>query len=262
MGARTVGGTSVDSRIISLASGLIGAALGAAAVVGDVAVLGAGAGLAALIAGIVAFRGGAQHHEAAPATAVVSGAELDAARRRTADLEAEVEALQESLAASRDAVGGTQASLTDLGSGLFTEAYFHVALESRLAAARRHLRPVAVTLMRAVEGPAGDTVVAPPPNRLADAIRETIREADIACRLDDGTFAVVLEDTPENGAVWTTERIRRNLVSRHGTHTVWAGIACYPAHAFASEDLYRQAQSALAAAQDWRQDRIEVAVSE
>ncbi|MCK7470616.1 MAG: GGDEF domain-containing protein [Desulfomicrobium escambiense] len=40
---------------------------------------------------------------------------------------------------------------------------------------------------------------------MAEAIRETLREADIACRLDDGTFAVILEDTPENGAVWTVE---------------------------------------------------------
>ncbi len=119
-----------------------------------------------------------------------------------------------------------------------------------------------MALLRCVEGPAGDTVVAPPPTRLTDAVRETIRDADIACRLDDGTFAVILEDTPENGAVWTAERIRRNLVSRHGSHTVWAGIACYPAHAFSSDELFRQASTALAAAQDWQQDRIEVAVSE
>jgi len=261
----TIGGSTVDGRFISLASGLVGAALGAAGVVTGSAALGAGAGLAALVAGVVALTirpansGGPG--DTVAASAAVDG-ELDATRRQVADLQSEVAALHEALDASRASADGAQPGLTDLTSGLFTEAYFHVALESRLAAARRHLRPVAVSLLRAVEGPPGETVVAPPPNRLADAIRETIREADIACRLDDGTFAVVLEDTPENGAVWTAERIRRNLVSRHGTHTVWAGIACYPAHAFSSDELFRQAEAALAAAQDWRQDRIEVAVSE
>jgi len=101
-----------------------------------------------------------------------------------------------------------------------------------------------------------------PAPRVAEAIRETLREADIACRLDDGTFAVILEDTPENGAVWTIERIRRNLVSRFGNHTMWAGVACYPAHAFSTEELLDQARAALTAAQEWKQGRIEVAVAE
>jgi two-component system cell cycle response regulator len=184
---------------------------------------------------------------------------VEAPRARGVDLETELESLTASVASAGEA---DRVALTDPSTELFSEAYFHVALESRLAAARRHLRPVSVALLRSVEGPAGDTVVAPPPTRLADAVRETIRDADIACRLDDGTFAVILEDTPENGAVWTAERIRRNLVSRHGSHTVWAGIACYPAHAFSSDELFRQASTALAAAQDWQQDRIEVAVSE
>ncbi|MCZ7627987.1 MAG: GGDEF domain-containing protein [Microthrixaceae bacterium] len=70
------------------------------------------------------------------------------------------------------------------------------------------------------------------PRVVADAISETVRDSDIACRLGDGTFGVILEDTPENGAVWTVERIRRNLVSSSGHHTLWAGVACYPAHAF------------------------------
>ena len=49
--------------------------------------------------------------------------------------------------------------------------------------------------------------------------------------------ASILEDAPENGAVWTVERTRRNLVSRSGPHTMWAGVACYPAHAFSGETI-------------------------
>jgi two-component system cell cycle response regulator len=248
-------------------AGLLGAALGIGAAVTGEPVLAVLAGVAALTAGAIPSladrtdrpsRADGSGWEVATQLASTTR-DLEATRARVVDLETELESLTASVASAGEA---DRVALTDPSTELFSEAYFHVALESRLAAARRHLRPVSVALLRSVEGPAGDTVVAPPPTRLADAIRETIRDADIACRLDDGTFAVILEDTPENGAVWTAERIRRNLVSRHGSHTVWAGIACYPAHAFSSDELFRQASTALAAAQDWQQDRIEVAVSE
>ncbi|MBS1839009.1 MAG: diguanylate cyclase [Actinobacteria bacterium] len=153
-------------------------------------------------------------------------------------------------------------TLTDVDSQLFSEAYFLVALQSRLASARRHLRPVSVCLMEVTEGQNDADAGPPPAGRVADAIRQTVREADIACRMDDGTFAVILEDTPENGAVWTVERTRRNLVSRFGTHTMWAGVACYPAHAFSGDELVTQARAALRSAQEWNQDRIEVAAVE
>ena len=45
--------------------------------------------------------------------------------------------------------------LTDPDTGLFNHEYFLVALDSRIAAARRHLRPVAVALLDIVEGREG-----------------------------------------------------------------------------------------------------------
>lgn len=151
--------------------------------------------------------------------------------------------------------------LLDRESKLFSEAYFNVALDARLAAAKRHLRPVSIALIEMSEGTgSGRTRI--PPTRGADAIRDTLREADTACRLTGGMFALILEDTPENGAVWTVERIRRNLISRFGPHTMWAGVACYPAHAFSASELLVQARAALSAAKDWNQDRIEVAIAE
>ena len=126
----------------------------------------------------------------------------------------------------------------------------------------RHLRPVAIALIDIYEGLAGSGAGPANPGRAADSIRETVRDADTACRLADGTFAIILEDTPENGAVWTVERVRRNLVSRFGSHTMWAGVACYPAHAFSSDELMEQARLALVSAREWKQDRIEVAIAE
>ena len=97
---------------------------------------------------------------------------------------------------------------------------------------------------------------------VSETINDTLREADTACRLLDGRFALVLEDTSENGAIWTVERIRRNLVEAQQGLTLRAGIACYPAHAFGSTELLLRASDALIAARDWNQDRIEVASAE
>jgi diguanylate cyclase (GGDEF)-like protein len=260
----------VDTRVIALVVGVVGAAFGVAAVVADLPVLGLVAGGAALLAGVTALLGG---------RAVVDGDRVADLEQQLSDRDELLDSTRGELASTHEQLAALEAEeldpglvgpdgapdpgvLTDPSSQLFSEAYFRVALQSRLASARRHLRPVAVGLLQVAEGQAGDNLLPAPAGRVAEAIRETLREADIACRLDDGTFAVILEDTPENGAVWTVERVRRNLVSRFGNHTMWAGVACYPAHAFSTEELLEQARTALVAAQEWKQDRIEVAVPE
>jgi GGDEF domain-containing protein len=80
--------------------------------------------------------------------------------------------------------------------------------------------------------------------------------------MDSGVFAVLLEDTPENGAIWTLERIRRRISEDLPGCTVRAGMSCYPAYAFDAKQLVDQSLTALDAAREWRQDRIEVAASE
>ena len=149
--------------------------------------------------------------------------------------------------------------LTDVRTGLFNHDYFLVSLDSRIAAARRHLRPVAIALVDVVEGRQGDDRPAADPRMVADCLRETLRESDTATRLRDGRYGVVLEDTPENGAIWTMERVRRRLAEEHPEITMWAGVACYPAHAFDVPALIDRADDALRDAHDWHQDRIEVA---
>lgn len=147
---------------------------------------------------------------------------------------------------------------SDPATGLLGERYFLITLEARVAAARRHLRPLALILLEAVHDPTGsapsiDPVIA------ADVVRETLRDADTLCRLQNGRYAILLEDTPENGAIWTVERIRRRLGEQLDDVTVWAGIACYPANGFDGPEVLNRASEALDQAREWRQDRTEVA---
>ena len=156
----------------------------------------------------------------------------------------------------------TGSSLIEPATGLFTEEYFIVTLDARVAAARRNLRPVSVVLLQVVTGVSGGAARPSEAAAVAQGIRATLREADTPCIMNDGMFGLLLEDTPENGAVWTVERLRRRLSNDRAGQTLWAGVACYPAHAFTASEILDQATVALDSAREWRQDRIEVAVGE
>lgn len=261
----------MSSRRFALLLGGIGLAVGVTGAIAGVPVIGALAGLIALVTGAVAATAAPvaspvhpeveQAYREATADLATARTVLDEQRQRIIELESaldETDGISDPVA---DALGDG-ALLHDAETQLFSEQYFRVALDARIASARRHLRPVAVGLIDVAEGQVAGTAVAAPPERIAEAIRGTLRDADTACRLNDGTFAIILEDTPENGAVWTVERVRRNLVSNHGNHTLWAGVACYPAHAFSSDEILTQGRRALDAAREWRQDRIEVAITD
>jgi two-component system cell cycle response regulator len=274
----------MNGRRISpgLLAGLAGLAVGVVGMVTGQAALGLGAGALAAAAGAAAFT---VDRRAAEQTAMQQLVEDELRSVRTDAKQSEAQ-LRDELQAANDRLDELSAdghtyhdepfgpgadhdpnfdrshedALTDVETGLFSEDFFMVALDSRVAAARRHLRPVAVVLIEVVEGlPAADPEVTDA-TVVAHAIQVTLREADTACRLGSGEFALLLEDTPENGAIWTVERVRRYLAENSPNLTLRAGVACYPAHAFTPGELRTAAHQALESAREWRQDRIEVAL--
>lgn len=139
----------------------------------------------------------------------------------------------------------------DAQTGLPDGTYFELAAAGRVAAARRHLWPVTVVVFELVYGPSaadantrGATALT-----VAGLLRQTLREADIACRLGTTTFGLILEDTSEDGAVWTVERLQIALSRDEGrVDRVCAGIATYPSHGLRSDEIVQRAQQALARA--------------
>lgn len=126
--------------------------------------------------------------------------------------------------------------------------YFEVAVESRVAAARRHLWPVSIVLVQLGFGDNNESQDSR--NRslksFAGVMRQTLREADIACRINDTTFGLILEDTSEEGGVWTAERLQIALA--HDSTTIRklvAGVAAYPTHGLFSKDVLVRARAAL-----------------
>jgi hypothetical protein len=182
----------MSTRQIALVAGIVGAVLGIAAMVTDAAALGLMAGLLALAAGVLAVTGRPTVEKVHPeveqayneATAELATARkvLDEQRSRILELEAAVgEAEADPVAAAL----GEGAVLTDPDTGLLSESYFRVALDARIASARRHLRPVAVAFIDVAEGQVAGTAVAAPPERVAAAVSSTVRDADTGALVDD-----------------------------------------------------------------------------
>lgn len=131
-------------------------------------------------------------------------------------------------------------TLRDPDSGLLNADYFRVAVPARVAAARRALRPLSVVLLRStgmVE-----------PWECAAVVHRCLRASDTACQVDADTIGLILEETAEDGAVWTAERLRRDLEEAMPAATVCGGVSTYPAHALDAAELLASTELALEAA--------------
>lgn len=234
---------SLDGSTESGSFGRVGILLGLAGLgVGVTAAL-TGAAVLGLAAGVLALVG--------PATML-----REVSRLRRAPKDA---AISEAVVPTDDAgFGASEGRPFHMDSELLTGDYYEVAVRNRLTAARRFLKPLSIVQLHIVGAQPDDQISA----LTGDAILETLRDCDTAYVLGDGRLALVLEDTPESGAVWAIERIRRTLGDGNDAPRMWAGIACYPAHGMDADEIMTQSTDALARAREWPQDRIEVAVGD
>lgn len=233
-----------------------GPGIGTEGVAGAVAaVVVAGAALVALgghplIGGSVAALGGAAAGTAAALAARRAsrlGAAAAAAEGARRDIEGRLGRVSDDLAASEHRAGAGE-SIHDAESGLLDHRVFTVTFERKIAAARRHLRPLSVILIDLGAGLAAD------PGSRNEALARwgavataTLRESDIAFRVADTTFAVILEDTAEAGAVWVAERLQIAAACSGGglLGPLSAAVASYPTHGLRAEEVLRRAWVAL-----------------
>ena len=255
---------AMDRRAVAaISAGLVGLAAGVAALLLSAPLLGALGGLAALLAATAALAlGGELRHEARSA----SDARLEAAR-----LAAEVTELRETrrFTESLADLGPMELSPTggpylDRQTGLLDGRYFPPALHSRVAAARRLLRPVSVVLLDLDDDPSLPARAREAALRsFAAVLRQTLREADTACRLGSTRFGLILEDTPEGGGVWAAERIRAGFARDGGpVQLLSAGVAAYPSHALEADDLLERAERALGRARATGRGQVEIAIAD
>ena len=230
---------------IGIIMGLLGLGAGVAAVLSGLAWLGLVAGVLALVGPTTMLR------EFAPA-------KLAARAEAPSHIDEEDDEAPVTFGEAAAALSPSDAQPFHADSELLTAEYFGIAVRNRMTAARRFLKPLAVAQVLVSNADESDDSVA----KLSAAVLDTLRNCDTAYVMGRGHLALVLEDTPESGAIWAVERIRRNLMDTDDELTVWAGIACYPAHGMDSDEIITQCQDALVRAQEWPQDRIEVAFAD
>lgn len=139
-------------------------------------------------------------------------------------------------------------SLVDPETSLPDDRFFDLAVEGRVAAARRHLWPITLVLLEIDVAPdaRGTRPQADAVTAFAALMRSTLRESDIACRIGPLTFGLVLEDTAEEGGVWAAERLQIGLaqdVSK--VRRLAAGVATYPTHGLTADEVLGRARAAL-----------------
>jgi diguanylate cyclase (GGDEF)-like protein len=182
--------------------------------------------------------------------------ELETLNRLFADTAARARALGAGRA------DGLAADAFDPVSGLLRERFVAVLIQLRVAGARRRLHPVAVVALEAdgIRGSAQPDVD-DAMRALGSVIRETLREADCACRVGDVVVIAALDDTTEEGARLAIERVQAGLRTATGDVgiTVSAGIACYPTHALEAPDLVARAGEALLDARSAGTSRVATA---
>ena len=97
------------------------------------------------------------------------------------------------------------------------------------------------------------------PKVVTAMIKATLRTSDVAACLADGAYGLVLEDTPEDGAVWAVERLRALARHKPGQPGAVGRCGLLPGQALTPPTSSSPRQAAFATAREWSQDRIEVA---
>jgi diguanylate cyclase (GGDEF)-like protein len=150
-------------------------------------------------------------------------------------------------------------------TGLYQEDYFKFRLEEEVLRNKRYKRDMTLILMEVeynhfiknydLRWGFAYTIL----RQLGKFVREAVRRIDIAGRLSGDCFAIVLPETPEEGAMILAERIRMK-VEEHlfkGNSevpeikvAVNMGVAVFPFHGKDSDEMLSVAHRALIMARE------------
>jgi diguanylate cyclase (GGDEF)-like protein len=174
--------------------------------------------------------------------------ELQEAKRQLEEKLTQIERLKDNL---RDE------SIHDALTGLFNRRYVEEILENEVTRARRGGYPLAFVVLDidhfkqindAYGHSQGDELL----RALGTAFRGHFRMGDIPCRYGGDEFLLLMPHSSASDALIRIEsfrRVCRDLLQKHQADappiTFSAGIAAYPAHAAAAQDLFGVADQAL-----------------
>lgn len=144
-------------------------------------------------------------------------------------------------------------------TGVYNRSYFGSRLSHEIRRARRYGQQLSLLMVdlddfKAINDTRGHVVGDAVLREVGRLIVENIRDIDIAARYGGEEFAVILPETPRNGAFIVAERIRaqmerhyrrRGPLDRALRATLSGGLACFPEDADGPEGLVSRADEAL-----------------
>jgi two-component system, cell cycle response regulator len=205
------------------------------------------------------------------ATAIENARLYEKARAFSQELEAEVEKRTAELAEANQRLA--QLAITDGLTGLYNHRYFQERLANEVERSNRTLLPLSLLMIDVdhfkryndVNGhPAGDTLL----RELAQILTEGRRLNDAVARYGGEEFAILLVDTPGQGAALLAEQLRHRVEEREFAHrasqpggrlTISLGMATCPDDAKHPADLITIADKALYRAKNRGRNRVELA---
>jgi len=150
----------------------------------------------------------------------------------------------------------------DHGTGLFHEEFFLTALDHEIERAKRYGDYFTLALIgfdgfdpmtQGTEGHAGYEML----RSMADLIAANIRRVDLAARLEDGVFAVlIIRQEAELAHILTNRILLATRKQFQGNPTVSIGMASFPRDATTYKAIRAQASAALAEARKDGGDRM------
>ena len=160
-------------------------------------------------------------------------------------------------------------SIRDPLTGLFNRRYMEETLERELRRAERGKRPLCVAMLDidhfkefndTFGHEAGDVLL----SELGRLLRATIRSGDVACRYGGEEFFLIMPELAVGDAERRLDEIRQAVKRLYITYrgqsipgvTVSAGIATFPEHGNAGDELVRIADAALYRAKAAGRDRL------
>ncbi|MFN0277616.1 MAG: diguanylate cyclase [Pyrinomonadaceae bacterium] len=157
-----------------------------------------------------------------------------------------------------------QLSVTDPLTGLLNRRYIEERMLEEIKRSNRHGFPMSFMMLDVDHfksyndshgHPAGDAAL----KMVAQVIRETLRDADVAARFGGEEFSILLPQTTAEEAATIAERLRSNIEHTDFPHrhvTTSIGVASCSAELCASADLVSAADKALYEAKRQGRNRV------
>jgi diguanylate cyclase (GGDEF)-like protein len=156
-------------------------------------------------------------------------------------------------------------SRTDYLTGLVNHRSFQATLSTELTRARRHGHQLSVMIadidhLKAINEKLGHVIGDSVIREVAETLRMSCRNADMAARYGGEEYGVILPETPLIEALQVAERIRErineSIYTGVGHVTVSIGVASYPTDALGKDELVRAAERAVLISKNGGRNRV------